>query len=87
MAKPKPKKTAVELKAEVDRRIAESTLLDGDCKDCRVSEVRFVPPEARQHYGANWHCDGATHFSPGCAGIVARYLAEVRRDFDCSDWD
>lgn len=82
----KKRATAVELKAEIDRRIAESGALDGDCRDCSVSMPREVPPSARADYGwANWIADFVKGPAP-CAGTVMRIRDQVMREYDCSDW-
>lgn len=79
--------TASELRAEIDRRIATSSALDGDCRECHILTPRPVPRSERTSYGgSNWI---AEHFSgpPSCYDAVMRIRDQVMLEYDCSDWD
>jgi hypothetical protein len=75
--------TAAEIRDEINRRISAPTVLDGDCKDCRVP----LPRQARtEDYGSNWNIDTASNCAGGCLGELDRIVRDVRTKYDCSDW-
>ncbi|MCP3707675.1 hypothetical protein M3I54_11870 [Paraburkholderia sp. CNPSo 3274] len=72
--------TAEQIQAEIQRRISESTALDGDCRDCRApSPVRLDPDENAE---CNWTVTVFPGVEPGCLDFVKAVTREVMREYD-----
>ena len=82
----KPRATAAEIKAEIDRRLAA---LDGGkspCCRCRVSLPRKLEPRERWMYDANWIIDQVEPHVRGCDQALLEVIVSVMRIYDCADW-
>ena len=64
----KIKKTAEEIRQEIQHRIRSSKELDGDCKGCRAATPR--PTDPATNGGCNWTVDILPDVIPGCLDFV-----------------
>lgn len=67
-----------EIRAEIQRRIRESTWASGFCADCAAPTPYPIP-----HDGiANWIAHAAATAKPGCEGFLLGIVAAVRQEYD-----
>lgn len=74
--------TAKEIRDEINRRMAESEALDGDCEECKALMPGRRPPES----GSNWTIEHIRNCVGPCANVMQGVIEQARREFDCSDW-
>jgi hypothetical protein len=72
--------TAEEIRQEIQRRIASSKELDGDCKDSRAPTPRFTDPAANS--GCNWTVDVFPGVIPGCLEFVMAITRQVMAEYE-----
>ena len=72
--------TAEQIRAEIQRRIASSMELGGDCKECRAPTPRFADPSFNA--GCNWRVDVFPGVIPGCLEVVQSITRQVMTEYD-----
>ena len=72
--------TAKQIRAEIQRRIASSMELGGDCKKCRAPTPRFADPDFNA--GCNWRVDVFPGVIPGCLEVVQSITHQVMAEYD-----
>ena len=68
----------VEIQAELQRRIDESTWVDSYC----AIFLAPMPIRIEDHGVANWTAHAASTARPGCEGFVLDIVSSVRLDYD-----
>ena len=68
------------IRLEIQRRIAGSVELDGDCKACRAPTPRFTDPNANN--GCNWTVDVIPGLIPGCLDFVKHITRLVMAEYE-----
>jgi hypothetical protein len=74
--------TRGQIKAEMQRKIQESTDLDGDCRECRAPGVQ--PLREADESGCNW-IPGHYGGPPECAEVISRIVREARAKYNVID--
>jgi hypothetical protein len=72
--------TREQIKAEIQRRIAASIELDGDCRECEAPGI-YVVREPEKNGGCNWS-PSAYRGPPECANVIEAIVAEVQATFN-----
>lgn len=76
----KIKATAEKIALEIQRRIENSTELEGDCKNCRAPTPRFTDPNTNS--GCNWVVDAFPSVIPGCLDFVKNITRTVMNEYE-----
>jgi hypothetical protein len=79
----KLKGTKEEIQAEIQRRIATSNELDGDCKGCRAPTPRYADPNTNN--GCNWRVDVFPGVVSGCLDFLKNITLAVMSEYELVD--
>lgn len=72
--------TAEQIRDEIQRRIASSTELAGDCKECMAPTPRLADPNSNT--GCNWRVDVFPGVIPGCLEVVQSITQQVMAEYN-----
>ena len=73
--------TAAEIQAEIQRRIRETTELDGRCRDCHAPLPSPAPSKAR--YGdVNWTIYVLPGVPQECIETVMKVVVDMMQEYD-----
>jgi hypothetical protein len=72
--------SAEEIRAELQRRISQSTWATGYCADCTAP----MPYRITHDGVANWTAQVGAAGKPGCESLLFEVIASVRAEYDLS---